>query len=137
MWFLIHTILKVGRSDESMKQLERRWWNWMKWEKANGIFMLEVKWNEVAQLCPTRCDPVDFSLPGFSVHGILQASILEWVAISFLAPKYNINIHFSILNFYDFCKVTELKIFFCFLWVYLMQLEGTKYFRRKNLFPTI
>ena len=29
------------------------------------------------------CDPVDCSLPGFSLHGILQARILEWVAISF------------------------------------------------------
>ena len=34
-----------------------------------------------AQLCPTLCDPVDCSPPGFSVHGILQARILEWVAI--------------------------------------------------------
>ena len=33
--------------------------------------------------CPTLCDPVDCSLPGSSVHGILQARILEWVAISF------------------------------------------------------
>ena len=39
--------------------------------------------SEVAQLCPTLCDPVDCSLPGSSVHGILQARILEWVAISF------------------------------------------------------
>ena len=31
------------------------------------------------QLCPTLCDPVDCSLPGSSVHGILQAKILEWV----------------------------------------------------------
>ena len=38
---------------------------------------------EVAQLCPTLCDPVDCSLPGSSVQGILQARILEWVAISF------------------------------------------------------
>ena len=37
---------------------------------------------EVAQSCPTLCDPMDCSLPG-SVHGILQARILEWVAISF------------------------------------------------------
>ena len=36
-----------------------------------------------AQLCPTFCDPMDCSLPGFSVHGISQARILEWVAISF------------------------------------------------------
>ena len=39
--------------------------------------------SEVAQSCPTLCDPVDGSLPGSSVHGILQARILEWVAISF------------------------------------------------------
>ena len=32
---------------------------------------------------PTLCDPVDCSLPGFSIHGILQARILEWVTISF------------------------------------------------------
>ena len=36
-----------------------------------------------AQLCPTLCDPMDCSPPGASVHGILQARILEWVAISF------------------------------------------------------
>ena len=35
------------------------------------------------QSCPTLCDPMDSSLPGFSIHGILQARILEWVAISF------------------------------------------------------
>ena len=38
---------------------------------------------EVAQLCPTLCDPMDCNLLGFSVHGILQARILEWIAISF------------------------------------------------------
>ena len=37
----------------------------------------------VAQSCPTLCNPRDYSLPGFSVHGILQARILEWVAIPF------------------------------------------------------
>ena len=35
-----------------------------------------------AQSCPTLCDPTDDSPPGFSVHGILQARILGWVAIS-------------------------------------------------------
>ena len=34
----------------------------------------------VAQPCPTLCDPIDCSPPGSSVHGILQARILEWVA---------------------------------------------------------
>ena len=37
----------------------------------------------VAQLCPTLCDPVDCSLPDSSVHRLVQARILEWVAISF------------------------------------------------------
>ena len=37
----------------------------------------------VAQSCLTFCDPVDCSPPGFSVHGILQARILKWVAIPF------------------------------------------------------
>ena len=36
-----------------------------------------------AQLCPTLCDPIDCSLPGFSVHGISQVRLLEWIAISF------------------------------------------------------
>ena len=35
------------------------------------------------QSCPTLCDPIDGSPPGSSVHGILQARTLEWVAISF------------------------------------------------------
>ena len=39
--------------------------------------------SEVAQSCPTLCDPMDCSLPGSSVHGIFQAIVLEWVAISF------------------------------------------------------
>ena len=39
--------------------------------------------SECAQSCLTLCDPMDFSLPGFSVHGILLARILEWVAMPF------------------------------------------------------
>ena len=37
----------------------------------------------VAQSCPALCDPTDYRLPGFSVHGILQARILQWIAIPF------------------------------------------------------
>ena len=37
---------------------------------------------KTAQSCPTLCDPMDCSLPGSSVHGILQSRIPEWVAIS-------------------------------------------------------
>ena len=39
--------------------------------------------SEVTQSCPTLSDLMDRSLPGFSVHGIFQARVLEWVAISF------------------------------------------------------
>ena len=38
---------------------------------------------EVAQSCPTLSDPMDYSLPGSSVHGIFQARVLEWGAIAF------------------------------------------------------
>ena len=38
--------------------------------------------SEVAQLCLTLHDPMDCSLPGSSVHGIFQARVLEWVAIT-------------------------------------------------------
>ena len=44
---------------------------------------LTVCMGSVTQACPTLCDPVDCSPPGSSVHGILQARILEWVAIPF------------------------------------------------------
>ena len=39
--------------------------------------------SEVAQSCPTLCDTMYCNLPGSSVHGIFQARVLEWVAISF------------------------------------------------------
>jgi len=39
--------------------------------------------SEVAQLYPTPSDPMDYSLPGSSIHGIFQARVLEWVAIAF------------------------------------------------------
>ena len=39
--------------------------------------------SEVAQSCPTLSDTMDCSLPGFSIHGIFQARVLEWVAIAF------------------------------------------------------
>ena len=38
--------------------------------------------SEVAQSCPTLCDPTDCSLQGSSIHGVFQARVLEWVAIS-------------------------------------------------------
>ena len=51
------------------EDINKRWQEYIKSE------------SEVTQLCPTLCDPMDGSLPGFSVHGIFLARILEWVAI--------------------------------------------------------
>ena len=45
--------------------------------------------SEVAQSCPTLSDPMDCSLPGSSVHGIFQARILEWDAITFSVVVYS------------------------------------------------
>ena len=54
----------------------------LKEKKKVSKFLIEVKWNEVAQSYPTLCDHMD--LPGSSVHGIFQARILECIAISLL-----------------------------------------------------
>ena len=39
--------------------------------------------SEIAQSCLTLSDPIDCSLPGSSIHGIFQATVLEWGAIAF------------------------------------------------------
>ena len=50
---------------------------------STSVFKEEESESEVARSCPTVFDPMDCSLPGSSVHGIFQARVLEWVAISF------------------------------------------------------
>ena len=55
----------------SPRLLVARWWTG--WMRACVLSL---------QTCLTLCNPMDHSSPGFSVHGILQASILEWVAMS-------------------------------------------------------
>ena len=50
------------------------------------------------QWCPTLCDPMDCSLPGSSIHGILQARTLEWVAPSpSLVPTHLFSVHMHFL----------------------------------------
>ena len=51
-------------------------------ERGNMIVRIHESESEVAQSCPTHCDPMDCTLPGSTVHGILQARILEWIVIS-------------------------------------------------------
>ena len=52
------------------------------WLKTKGVNVLWC-WCSVAQSCSSLCDPMDCSSPGSSVHGVLQARIVEWVAIPF------------------------------------------------------
>ena len=49
----------------------------------SGISYLAAAAAKLLQSCATLCDPIDGSLPGSPVPGILQARTLEWVAISF------------------------------------------------------
>ena len=64
--------------------LKARILKWFAIPFSNGpCFEPYLKLFKSLQSCPTLCNPMDCSLPGFSVHGILQARTLQWVAISF------------------------------------------------------
>ena len=60
----------------------------------------------ITQSCLTLCDPMNSCPPGSSVHGILQARILEWVAISFF-KVYSIVVYnfLSLYSIYSFYKI--------------------------------
>ena len=56
-------------------------------------YILKITAAKLLQLCPTLCDPIDGTPPGFWVPGILQARTLKWVAISFSnAWKWKVNV---------------------------------------------
>ena len=63
--------------------------------------------SEVVQSCSTLRDPMDCSLPGFSIHGIFQSRVLEWGAIAF-----------SVASMWDECNCAVVWAFFgiAFLW---------------------
>ena len=44
--------------------------------------------SEVTQSCPTLSDPMDYSLPGSSIHGIFQSRVLEWGTIAICDSKH-------------------------------------------------
>ena len=90
-WFLSHYSLSVGILQDSIinqstysHPLNSPWvistflWFYL----TLHLTVIESK-SEVTQLCLTLCNPMDCSLPASSLHGVLQARILEWVAISF------------------------------------------------------
>ena len=82
--------------------------------------------SEVAQSCPTLCDPMDCSLLGSSIHGIFQARVLEWDAIAFSKDsngaglklnfqKTNITVSGSITSWQIDGETTETVTDFIFL----------------------
>ena len=72
------TITQIYAPTSNTEEAEGEWF----YEDLQDLLESESE-NEVAQSCPTLCDPSDCSLPGSSLYGILQARILDWVAISF------------------------------------------------------
>ena len=62
---------------------EKRWWGDESHTRTHTTAYREWRKSKVTQSCLTLCYPMDCSPPGSSVHGILLARILEWVAISF------------------------------------------------------
>ena len=66
------------------------------------------------QLCSTLCEPMDYSLPGSSIHEILQARILEWVAIPFSResswPRGQTRVYCTAGRFFTFWATREALI---------------------------
>ena len=56
---------------------------------------------KISQLSPTFCNPMDCSLPGSSVHGILQARILEWVPVPFSRGSFQPRDRIQVSNIAD------------------------------------
>ena len=79
---------------------------WVLFVKSEGkqfliCFPCVAKESEVAQSCPTLWDPMECSLIGSSVHGIFQARVLEWVAISFSRGSFRLR------DWTRFCRIAR------------------------------
>ena len=78
------------------KPENKRWWIFLRSQLRHGIIYARSAAAAAAKLlqsCPTLCDPMDGSPPGSPIPGILQAGVLEWVAISFFnAWKWKVKV---------------------------------------------
>ena len=74
---------KLGITDQEIHTTVCEMNKVLLYSKGNYIQYLVITYvcAKMLQSCLTLCDPMDYSLPGSSVHGILQAKILEWVAM--------------------------------------------------------
>ena len=85
----IKRFLLLGRKTDQPRQHIKKqkksfslWWELLGFTLLTTFIYNTVK-VKVAQLCLTLCHPMDYSLPGSSVHGILQARIIKWEAFLF------------------------------------------------------
>ena len=81
--------------------------------------------SEVAQSCLTISDPMDFGLPGSSIHGIFQARVLEWGAIAF--SMTSLEGHYSAYN--NWINIDKFKDIVCNCDIY-----PTEFYCRKRLY---
>ena len=78
---MLASTVKNGFEDSDRRQKVE---NWRHGQQIGGtIKAILIKRRDFKKMCPTLCDPIDGSPPGFPVPGILQARTLEWAAISF------------------------------------------------------
>ena len=73
--------------------------------------------SELAQLCPALRDPMDFSLPGSSVHGIFRVRILEWGAIAFSSTAQG-TYQYSVLPYMG--KESEKERMYIYIYIYIL-----------------
>ena len=66
--------------------------------------------SEIAQSCPTLCDPMDCSLSGSSIHEIFQARALEWDAIAFSDPSQHQSLFQWVNSSHQVAKVLEFQL---------------------------
>ena len=78
------------------------------WGRKESYITAAAATGKSLQSCPTRCSPIDGSPPGSSVHGIFQASVLEWGAIAFSVDRTE-QLHF-LLSFLRYSHEQKLKI---------------------------
>ena len=90
----LHSFFNSGTNDVFILSAQQRPYLWMAWVKSpwnvlhpkGNSFTSRSPWSEVAQSCPTLCDPEDCSLPDSSIHGILQQEY--WSGLPWSNPHW-------------------------------------------------
>ena len=78
LWIEVRVIVQEAVIKTIPKKTKCKKAKWLSEEVLQIAVERRESESEVAQSCPTLCDPMDYSLPGSSVHGIFQARVLEW-----------------------------------------------------------